>query len=138
MTNILVIDHEPCVTTFLKTVLSSETHRVEAVNHSREGLQLLNEKPFDILITAIAMPKIDGFHVLMEVNTMWSRPRVIIMTVGLENQSREYLRLMANSLNIQAILKKPFSYDDLMEAVFPSQGAEIVSSASQQHGEYTF
>jgi two-component system cell cycle response regulator CpdR len=122
MTNILVIDDDPVITNLLEQALSSDTHCVQTANNGRAGMQLLRESSFDVVITDIVMPDFDGFEVIMAINGMQPRPRVIAMTGGTLRLSREYLAKMANTLKVQQVLHKPFSIDELLESVFPDEG----------------
>jgi CheY-like chemotaxis protein len=117
MTNILVIDDDPHITTMLETILSSESCRVQTAGSGLIGLQLLRESPFDVVITDIVMPESDGFEVIMEINRMQPRPRVIAMTGGSARLSREYLSGVASAMCVQQVLCKPFSVEELLEAV---------------------
>jgi len=121
MTHILVIDDDPAITILLKTVLSDDIHRVQTVNKARDGLRLLREYTFDIVITDIIMPDLDGFEIIMEINKMQPRPRLIAMTGGSEKLSKEYLTPMVTAMKIQSLLIKPFTIIELKEAVFPTK-----------------
>lgn len=121
MTTILVIDDEQEITTVLETALSSDTCRVQTAHNGREGLRLLKRDPFDVVITDIIMPELDGFEVIMEVNRMLHPPRVIVMTGGTKHLSREYLAEVARTLSVEQVLFKPFSIDELLDTVFPEK-----------------
>ena len=118
MTNILVIDGNHEITTMLKTILSSDTCRVQTARSGRYGLQVLRTYPFDVVITDIVMPEADGFDVITEINRMQQRPRVIAMTGGTARLSREYLSVVANAQSVHQVLYKPFSIDELLDSVF--------------------
>jgi len=124
VTNILVIDDDQEITTMLKTVLTSETCRVQTVRSGRSGLQILRKCPFDVVITDIVMPESDGFEVILEINRMQPRPRVIAMAGGTARLSREYLSYVANAMSVQQVLYKPFTIDELLVSVFRQEGAD--------------
>lgn len=114
MTNILVIDDNQEITTMLEAILSSDTCHVQTANNGRYGLQMLMERPFDVVITDIIMPELDGFEVITEINRMQPRPRVIAMTGGSERLSREYLANVGDDLSELKILYKPHIIDELL------------------------
>ena len=128
MTTILVIDDEQEITTVLEAVLSSGTCRVQTARNGREGLRLLRRYPFDVVITDIIMPEIDGFEVIMEVNRMLQPPRVIVMTGGTKHLSREYLAEVARTLSVEQVLFKPFSIDELLDIVFPEEEYAVAAA----------
>lgn len=118
MTNILVIDDNQEVTAMLEAILVSGSCRVQKALGGREGLQLLRNGQFDVVITEIIMPDLDGFELIMEINRMPLRPRVIVMTGGTKHLSLDYLNAVATALGVHRVLFKPFSVDDLLDSVF--------------------
>ncbi len=128
MTNILVIDDEKEITSMLELVLAGDTCRVRTAHNGREGLQLLRRFPFDLVITDIIMPEVDGFEVIMEINKMPERPQVIVITGGTMHLSREYLAEVAKTLSVEHILYKPFSIDDLLDMIFPEEVFAIAAA----------
>ena len=122
MTHILVIDDDPEITSLLKTALSNDTTHVQTAHDGRAGLRLLREYRFDLVITDIIMPKTDGIEVIMEINSMRPRPRVIAMTGGTDRISRDYLTNLVEVMNVQGVLNKPFSINELLITVFPHRG----------------
>lgn len=124
MTNILVIDDDSQIITLMETVLSSETCCVKSARNGRDGLQMLREFPFDIVITDIIMPESDGFEVIMEINQMKPHPKVIAMTGGTASLSQEYLSDVAKSLRVHRVLYKPFRIEELMECIGIVPGAD--------------
>jgi DNA-binding NtrC family response regulator len=125
MTNILVIDDCHEITTMLETILSSDTCYVQTAHSGRSGMQVLRTYPFDVVITDIVMPESDGFEVIMEINRMQPRPRVIAMTGGTVHLSREYLSGVAVAMKVQQVLYKPFTIDELLGSVFPHEDAAL-------------
>jgi CheY-like chemotaxis protein len=128
MTSILVIDDEQEITTMLKTALSGYTCSVQTAHNGLEGLRLLGRHPFDVVITDIIMPELDGFEVIMAVNRMQQPPRVIAMTGGTKHLSREYLAEVARTLSVEQVLFKPFSIDELLDAVFPDEEYAVAAA----------
>lgn len=125
MTNILVIDDEQVIINMLVSSLSSDSCRVQTAHNGQEGLRLLKSDTFDLVITDIIMPVLDGFEVIMAINRMPESPRIIVMTGGTLRLSREYLAEVAKTLNVQHVLYKPFSVDELLDTVFlPERSAE--------------
>ena len=66
MANILVIDDEKSIRNSLKDVLEYEKHEVDLAEDGAEGLELFQEKKYDIVLSDIKMPKMDGMEVLDE------------------------------------------------------------------------
>lgn len=61
---ILVVDDEVKVCDFLSEVLSQEGYQPETADSGRKALELLRQKGFDLLITDLMMPEMDGLRLL--------------------------------------------------------------------------
>ena len=79
-----------------------------------EGLQLLFNHHFDVVVSDLTMAPMDGITFLDEVRKIWPWMGVVIISGSLD-QNR-YSR--AAALGVNAILEKPFSVADLQSAVF--------------------
>lgn len=134
MTNILIIDDDPEITTLLKTILLSKSRQVQTAQSGRDGMRMLAEHRFDIVITDIIMPDLDGFEVIMAINKMMPRPTVIAMTGGSSRLNREYLADMAKALNVQRVLFKPFTIAELLEAILQREGCSDVDGGGESPG----
>jgi CheY-like chemotaxis protein len=117
MARILIIDDDPEILTLLETALSGNGHNVQTANNGRDGLRLLGENPFDVVITDIIMPKVDGFSVIMAIKDMPLHPRIIAISGGSVGIPQDGLMMVAKAMGIQRILPKPFSLDELFAAV---------------------
>ena len=61
MANILVIDDERSIRSLLRAVLESENHHVLEASNGRVGLELYRERSFDLIITDLTMPEMEGW-----------------------------------------------------------------------------
>lgn len=66
MANILIIDDEKAIRKTLSEILSFEDYKVEEASDGEEGLRKFKEKPFDVVLCDIKMPKIDGLEFLQK------------------------------------------------------------------------
>ncbi len=57
---LLLVDDEPCILESLAEWLTDDDINVTKAKNGREGLNLLKEKRFDIVVTDINMPVMDG------------------------------------------------------------------------------
>ena len=117
MTKVLVIDDSREVAGMLETVLAANNCCVQTVHSGSIALQMLQESPFDVVITDILMPEPDGFEVIMAINRMRLRPRVIAITGGTVRLSREYLSEVARKLKVQQVFYKPLDVRELLNSV---------------------
>ena len=64
MANILVVDDEAKMRHLLSIMLEGHGHTVENASDGLEALELIKEKPFDMVITDIKMPRMSGIELL--------------------------------------------------------------------------
>jgi CheY-like chemotaxis protein len=74
------------------------------------------------VITDIIMPEVDGFEVIMAIRKLPLHPRSIAISGGSANISQNSLMKVAKAMGVHRILHKPFSMDELFEAVSPHEG----------------
>ncbi len=75
---ILVIDDEPLIVKLLKHNLEKVGYSVLSAGNGREGLELLEEEPVDVVLLDIMMPEMDGMEVLRRLKAA-ERPLMVIM-----------------------------------------------------------
>ena len=77
---ILVVDDEAGIRSLLYDVLSSEGFEVTLAEDGEESLDRMKGRRFDLLITDIQMPGLDGIELLKRMKKAGRRERVIVMT----------------------------------------------------------
>ena len=123
MASILVIDDDRAVLATIKILLERAAHAVEAVDDSRVGLQLLEQRSFDLLICDIFMPGMDGFETMRHVHQSRPDMPVIVMSgqqFSLASERQPDFLHMATRLGAVSSLQKPFKPSELLEAVHGS------------------
>jgi DNA-binding NtrC family response regulator len=84
---ILVVDDEQSMTQFLSIVLRKEGYQVTAVNNGRDALDKVKAENFDVVITDIKMPGMDGIQLLHGIKKHDASLPVVIMTAYASQQS---------------------------------------------------
>src|SRR6478609_8165506 len=64
MPRILIIDDEKAIRAALKDILTDEGYEVEEARDGEEGLKMLTDNEYDVILCDIKMPKMDGMEVL--------------------------------------------------------------------------
>jgi CheY-like chemotaxis protein len=79
---ILVVDDEPDVAEVLAEVLKNDGHRVDTVANGAVALRRLQEQSYDLILTDMRMPEVDGPQLLRELERQHPAlaRRVIFMT----------------------------------------------------------
>ena len=107
---ILVVDDEKSIRDSLNMILSDEGYEVKSAADGEEALNLINDDNFDIIISDIKMPNVDGMELLDRVSKISPGTFYIIMTAYASvNTAVEALRHGAFDYMI-----KPVEFDDLL------------------------
>jgi len=80
MPNILICDDERSICEMLDITLRREGYKVETVNSGEAGKKKLDSALFDVVITDIKMPNIDGIEVLRHAHRVSPDSAVILIT----------------------------------------------------------
>jgi DNA-binding NtrC family response regulator len=110
---ILVVDDEEGARDLFNTILTDEGYDVSLANGGEEALGLFKSNPFDLVITDIKMPVMDGLQLLQEIRKMGSKTDVIMVTAYGEVES--YLKAM--SLGAAEYINKPIRIKELKQIV---------------------
>ncbi len=78
--SILIVDDEPELRNAIVAYLTEEGYEVQAASSGEDSLELLKTTPFDILITDMKLPGIDGNTVLQEALALYQEIIGIIIT----------------------------------------------------------
>lgn len=80
MSRILIVDDERSIRFTLGEFLRKAGYEVETAEDAASALRILGERPFDVVITDIIMPRITGMELLYAIREAAPRVQVIIMT----------------------------------------------------------
>ncbi|MFC1850463.1 response regulator [candidate division CSSED10-310 bacterium] len=78
--NVLILDDEPIVGKRLKPGLAKIGCEVEVFTDPKEAYKRIDEKKFQIVVTDIYMPEIDGFQIMKHALERWDQTKVIVIT----------------------------------------------------------
>lgn len=80
MKTILVAEDDPTTRHRLRGVLKSAGYSVSVTPDGRAALQALRKRRFDLLLTDIWMPRLNGLELMARLREENARPRVVVMT----------------------------------------------------------
>lgn len=112
-TNILVVDDESMVREAMSQLLEHCGHEVEQAGGGEAALALLAQHSFDVVITDFSMPGMPGDQLVARIREHWPAQRVIMTTGFVE----EYQAFGQRAAQVDALLLKPFTFQELKDAV---------------------
>jgi excisionase family DNA binding protein len=101
---VLVVDDEATIRDLLSKTLALAEYDVDLAPDGRSGLERLRMIPYDLLITDLKMPGVDGLAVIREARRLKPDIPVIIIT----GFSTEASAIEAVNLGVSGYLTKPF------------------------------
>lgn len=112
MSRILIIDDEPLMRISIGDALKDEGYEVSDAASGREGLAIARDgvTPFDIVITDLRLPDIDGLEVLKSLRKSSPEAMVVLITAfGAVETAVEAMKYGAYDY-----VTKPFAMDELL------------------------
>lgn len=109
MARILVVDDEPDVRLFIERALKADGHEVTSTFDGYAAINALRERPFDILLTDIAMPGMDGISLSLQAERDFPLMKILLMTGYAHERQR------AHNLDelVHEVMTKPFDLETL-------------------------
>lgn len=116
---VLVVDDEQIVRDVLLVTLAGTGYEVESAPDGARAIELLRTASFDLLITDVRMPGIDGLTVVREARRRSSTMAIVIIT----GASSEAIAIEAINLGVNGYLTKPFGVERVLAVVARALGA---------------
>jgi CheY-like chemotaxis protein len=125
---ILLIEDDASVRNLVRRMLERGRHEVTEADNGRSGLERLHAGAFDLVITDIIMPGMDGIKTLIELRKHFPELRVIVMSGGGRTGNMDFLGC-AENLGASAVLHKPFTLAGLTAAITAAGAASAPAFA---------
>lgn len=115
MLKILLVDDEPSIRLAAGDGLRADGHEVIEASDGKEALLHLGKAPFDLVITDVRMPKLDGMSLFRRIRSDWPHTDVIIMTAygevdaavrALQSGAQDYLTKPFDSTELRVRVKR--------------------------------
>ena len=116
MKNILLIEDDGFVQNMLKQTLERAGYAVETADNGRVGLELYNNGSFDVVITDLIMPDMEGIETISLLRKKNPNVKVIAISGGGRNKPDDYL-FLAEKLGASRTFSKPVDREALLGAV---------------------
>ena len=113
--NILFVDDEEFLVDLAQQMLKRLGYEVTACSDPVDAMTLFrkNPKPFDLVITDLAMPKMSGEQLVRELTAIRPEIPIILCTGFSQHMTREKMR----QIGVNEFLRKPLVIGDLAEAI---------------------
>ncbi|MBE0646625.1 MAG: response regulator [Bacteroidales bacterium] len=116
MAHVLIIDDDQVFRSSLSKMFEKAGYIATTASDGEEGLSLFSTLGFDLVITDIIMPVMEGIETILKLLALSPDLQIIAMSGGGKVGAEEYLNT-ARLLRVNAILKKPFSFKELQEVL---------------------
>jgi two-component system response regulator HydG len=125
---VLVADDDAGIRYTLRDILESAGVEVEEAGDGEEAMSRLSQGVFDLVVSDLRMPKLDGMELIKRVAALPSAPKIIMITAhGSERQAVEAMKAGAFDY-----FKKPFENDELMVVVRRAVGTVRLEAEREQ------
>lgn len=116
---ILLVEDDHDVRLVTSTLLRRLGHRVTEAVDGRAAIEQLGRAPWDVIVTDLRMPYIDGERLARQVRSQLGATPVVLTTGQYDGTSHALL----NERVVDAVLPKPFSLEELLRTLARVTGA---------------
>ncbi len=113
MAKILITEDEDSLRSFVARALRLDGHETDEAADGAEGLEKLKDGVYDLLLSDIRMPVMDGIELAHQAKSAFPALKILLMTGYAEQRER------ADDLaeKIVDVVSKPFALPDIRKAV---------------------
>ncbi len=113
---ILLIEDMKGVRESLEMILSIQGYQVEFAKDGKEGLDKAYAAEYDLIITDILMPELDGTEVIIKLRDSGNKTPILAMSAGGDGVSASQALIIAEE-KADLIMEKPFSKEELLNQI---------------------
>ncbi|MGO8702385.1 MAG: HD domain-containing phosphohydrolase [Candidatus Brocadiia bacterium] len=126
-TRILLVDDEPKICEFLGILLGREGYRTDSAFNAAEALAQIERNSYDLVLTDLKMPGMDGFELITRLKKI--RPELpVIMVTGYATVETA---VQALRYGVDDYVTKPFNIDELRKVIARSLQAATAQQQTQ-------
>lgn len=117
---ILVVDEDLDLNTGFALLLEFDGHDVDTTSTGESALAMISRKQYDLVISEYWLPQMTGDQLARQAKQLWPELPIIMASANLAE-----INLGDHpSLRVDCLLEKPFTMDQLREAVSVTAGAQ--------------
>ena len=115
---ILVVEDNPATRELLREFLSQEGYTVRVARDGKEALLRVRKDNFDLVLTDVKMPRMDGVQLLKELQKIIPHTKVVIVTATADSE----IAVKVMKLGAYDYITKPFCLDSILQKVEKALG----------------
>lgn len=108
MPSVLIVDDDPTIAHALAIALASEGYIAVAAHNGQEALQIVERQPFDLILSDVMMPRVNGHQLVAALRERGNSVPVVLMSAAAKSE------LTADGV---PFMQKPFDLDDVIQLV---------------------
>jgi len=124
----MVVDDEKGICQNVEKILSKNNYEVICALNAAEALERMKIESFDLIISDIVMPGMNGLELLKQVKSEWPNTRALIMTAYASTDTA----LKAIRLGALDYVSKPFTPDELRAVVQKAMSDDLVQAKTSE------
>ncbi|MBT5491928.1 response regulator [bacterium] len=121
--SILIVEDEVEMLEELKDIFSIFFKNVDIAKNGKEGLLKFQERKYDIVLTDITMPEMDGIEMISNIFKIKPSQKIIVLSA--HDESNKLIPLI--NLGIEKFILKPLEQDKLMQKIL-----EVLNDLDQE------
>lgn len=116
MARILIVDDNDDMREMLKMMVEMNGHEVDQADNGQTGLERFRGSPYDIVMTDIIMPDMDGNEVIAALRSADPKIKIVAISGGGRSRNLSVLQV-AQRFGADRVLSKPFRKEDVLRVV---------------------
>jgi DNA-binding NtrC family response regulator len=137
--HLLFVDDEPALRTLMAERLGERGYEVVQADSGEKALELLDQFAFDIVITDLRMPGVDGMRVIESARERY--PGIVAIVISGYGTLKDAVD--ATKRGASDFIAKPFQFDELLQKVEKAREEQLLRSEnaylrSQLQEQYQF
>jgi CheY-like chemotaxis protein len=115
--SILIVDDEEAIRELLVKFFKPSGNPVSCAANGFEALRILEKQDFDLVITDVLMPEMDGIELIPRIRKRRPQAYILAMSGGGHSFMGDYCVKLAASLGAHAVIMKPFNLAEMQDAI---------------------
>lgn len=117
MKKILVTDDDEAIRDLVSELLKQQGCSIETAFNGEMALEKLKTGTYDLLISDVIMPKVDGIELAMKVKGLYPDLPVLVLSAGRRSITADFNLNSAKMVGADRTLQKPFDQGEFLNVV---------------------